>query len=85
MRRYLGARYRGPNGSMCDQCVLYKDVTVDAVGLFEHVDQLTMGFGQQKRGIGFGHMNGYESRLILQSVSDVVATPIDPSVYEKNR
>jgi hypothetical protein len=44
-----------------------------------------MGFGMQKRGIGFGHMNMFESRLILQWVSHVVATPIDPSIYGKDK
>jgi hypothetical protein len=85
MTHYLWARSIEPDGSMCDRCFLYKDVTVNAVGLFEHVDSLTMGFGMQQRGIGFGHMNMYESRLILQSVSHVVATPIDPSIYGKDK
>jgi hypothetical protein len=84
MNYYLSAFYKDKNGSVCERCRLYKEVTVDAVGLFEHVDKITTP-PEQRHLVGFGHMNGYESRLVLQSVLNVVTTPIDPSIYEKNK
>jgi hypothetical protein len=33
----------------------------------------------------YGHMGAWDSQLVLQSVSNVAAKPIDRSIYEKNR
>ena len=80
---YLSKLYIQKNGSECDRCPLYA-VTVDATGRFDHVDKITTPPEQRLR-VGFGHMNGHESQLVLESVSNVVASPIDPSLYERMR
>lgn len=41
--------------------------------------------GVRTHGVGFGHLNAALSRLVIQSVTDVVAAPIDVSVYEKDK
>ncbi|MGD0522591.1 MAG: hypothetical protein ABSA48_15150 [Terracidiphilus sp.] len=68
-------------GGMCLGCNRY-EVTATLVGRLDGVEDATMrrddagkitGFG------GFGHMNAYSARLVLQSVSDVTAKEIDYS------
>jgi hypothetical protein len=34
---------------------------------------------------GFGHIHGSLARLCWQSISNVVAMPIDPSIYDKGK
>jgi len=75
MGEYLSKNYK-----TCPYCPLYT-VTVNAIGRFDHIEKLRTD-PKDRRYVGFGHMNGYESQLVLQFVSDVVAKPIDPSVYE---
>lgn len=83
MTAYLSKLHTLKNGSACPLCPLYA-VTVDATGRFDHVDKIATP-PEQRRYVGFGHMNGYESQLVLESVSNVVASPIDPSIYERMR
>jgi len=74
----LAAQYKG-NG-MCLGCIK-NTVSATLVGRLDGVADATLkrdngkivGFG------GFGNLNGYAARLVLQSVSDVVAQPIDYS------
>jgi hypothetical protein len=81
MGEYLGKFYTNKKGQFCDRCPLYA-VVVDAIGRFDHVDKLKTP-PEQRHDTGFGHMNGYESQLVLQSVTDVTAQPIDPAIYEE--
>src|ERR1700734_1697012 len=69
--------------SMCLGCSRY-EVTATLIGRLDSVDDATLkrdasgkivGFG------GFGNMNAYPARLVLQSVSDVTPKEID---YSKN-
>lgn len=49
-------------------------------GRFDHVGK--EGLDPKARLlIGFGHMNAYDSQIVLQSVSNVIAEPIDPARY----
>jgi len=68
-------------GGMCLGCSRY-EVTATLVGRLDGVEDPSLrrdsegkivGFG------GFGHMNAYSARLVLQSVSDVVPKEIDYS------
>lgn len=68
-------------GGMCLGCNRY-EVTATLVGRLDAVKDATLqrdkagkiiGFG------GFGHMNAYSARLVLQSVSDVASLEIDYS------
>ncbi len=68
-------------GGMCLGCNRY-EVTATLVGRLDGVDDAAIrrddagkiiGFG------GFGHMNAYSARLVLESVSDVTSKEIDYS------
>jgi hypothetical protein len=48
-------------------------VIVMVTGRFDHV-----GWFTRITGHGFGHLNGWNSQFVLQSVRDVEAKPIDP-------
>ncbi|MGB7763033.1 MAG: hypothetical protein WBL61_24580 [Bryobacteraceae bacterium] len=62
----------------CYDCYLYH-VTASLTGRFDVAKDEPGPLG------GFGHMGMAGARLLIHSVSDVVATPIDPSVYEKRQ
>jgi hypothetical protein len=83
--RYLTAQSRT---SGCDegQCYLY-EVTVILTGRFDAVETVTCPDGTSlcPKGGGFGHFGLSCSRIVIKSVSDVVAKPTDPSVYEKKK
>jgi len=75
----LSAQYK--KGGMCLGCNKF-EVTATLVGRLDAVEKAgvqrdkagkIVGFG------GFGHMNAYATRLVLQSVSDVTSKEIDYS------
>ena len=90
MWKYLNQRVPYSNGKRCFDCPLY-EVTVTVVGRFDHKDSPMVAFRSSDAGIviyqfgGFGHLGAALSQIVVQSVSDVVAKPIDPSVYEKKK
>lgn len=81
MQKYLNKQPKDGRSS-CIHCPWYQ-VTVTAIGRFDHIvrDPTVPNFKWQ----GFGHLNFYESQLVLQSVKDVEAKRIDPSLYEKKQ
>jgi hypothetical protein len=81
MADYLKKEYQPKFGSRCISCPLYK-VVATIKGRFDHVDR----GGQDARNrllTGFGHLNAYDSQIVLWAVYDVVAEPIDPSRYDQ--
>ena len=88
--RLVLQKFRRTNGSICFECPLF-ELTVTVVGRFDHLEQQQVAIRENRKdkptphSAGFGHLNAFLSRLVWQLVSDVVATPIDPSVYEKDR
>lgn len=75
---FLSAPYKG--GGICLGCVRY---TVNAT-LVGRLDGVQAGIKRDGKGkivsvIGFGHLNAYSARLVLQSVSDVTSQEIDYS------
>ena len=62
-------------------------VTAILVGRFDHLEARKRAVRTSPGGeisvisLGFGHLGAWASRLAVQSVSDVVATPIDRAVY----
>jgi len=83
MRDFLSKQYVPKDkSSFCIGCPLYQ-VTITAIGRFDHIerDPNTPIFKRQ----GFGHLNAFESQLVLQSVKDLEAQPIDTSLYEKKK
>jgi hypothetical protein len=82
MADYLRTEYQPKGGSRCVSCPLYK-VVATVKGRFDHVNK--EGLDARARFlIGFGHLNTYDSQVFLQSVSDVVAYPVDPSRYDQS-
>lgn len=68
-------------GGMCLGCNRY-EVTATLVGRLDGVDDATIrrdGAGKITGFGGFGHMNAYTARLVLQSVSGVTSKEIDYS------
>jgi hypothetical protein len=82
MLEYLDKKYKPKDGSVCARCPLYR-VTATVVGRFEYVHKGDLN-SKADPPIGFGYQNSYESQLILQGVSDVVAEQIVRSAIEKH-
>jgi hypothetical protein len=63
-------------------------VTATMTGRFEHASLKAIRDTSNKieiiEPVGFGHMTMWDSQLVLQSVSDVVAKPVDGTVNEKS-
>lgn len=78
-----------------DFCTAFKcpkfSVTATFIGRFDYDDQKLRAFRNTSTGEvwpskgGFGHMNISPTQLVWQSVSDVVATPIERSYYLKSK
>jgi len=66
MREYLDKKYKAKDGSACARCAMYK-VTATVLGRFEHA---------AKGEAGFGYMNSYDSRVVVQGVANIVAEEI---------
>ena len=74
MQKYLAAQYKPKNKKIyCIGCSLYK-VTVTVIGRFDHV---------REQDGGFGHLNAYDSELVLQQVLEVSPEALDTAGYEK--
>lgn len=77
LEKHSGAKSRKPNR--------YRTVAT-VTGRFDHSQTPLIAFRPGTTGkvtyhfAGFGHLNGALSQLVVQSVSDVVATPIGPEL-----
>jgi hypothetical protein len=73
--RYLTAQKRG-KGCYEGECLLF-DVTATLTGRFDLTPSVTCPDGKSRcaREGGFGHFGLFIARLVIQSVSDVVAKP----------
>jgi len=68
-------------GGMCLGCNRY-EVTATLVGRIDAVEKAAISYDKAGKIVGFGgfgHMNAYNARLVLQSVSDVASTEVDYS------
>jgi hypothetical protein len=72
----------GKTVTVCINCPLFS-VTATVIGRFEHIKKEPEPSAHALA--GFGPLKAYDSQLVVQSVSEVVATPVDRSVYEKRR
>ena len=86
-RKYADTKFKWPDGGRCLDCPLYR-ILVTAEGRFDYFSGQTVAVGANPAGKGAG-VSGEDLpllRFVLQSVSDVAATPIDSSAYSrKNR
>jgi hypothetical protein len=68
-------------GGMCLGCNRY-EVTATLVGRLDAVEKAAISYDKAGKIVGFGgfgHMNAYSARLVLESVSDVASTEVDYS------
>jgi hypothetical protein len=68
-------------GGMCLGCNRY-EVTATLVGRVDAAEKAAIPYDKAGKIIGFGgfgHMNAYSARLVLESVSDVASTEVDYS------
>ena len=68
-------------GGMCLGCNRY-EVTATLVGRLDAVANAAIPYDKSGKIVGFGgfgHMNAYSARLVLESVSDVASTEVDYS------
>lgn len=68
-------------GGMCLGCNRY-EVTATLVGRVDAVEKAAISYDKAGKIVGFGgfgHMNAYSARLVLESVSDVASTEVDYS------
>jgi hypothetical protein len=88
LSKYVAEKFIRSNGERCWSCPLYK-VTATITGRFDHSNTPLVAIRSKKlvdyKSAGFGHLGAALSQLVVESVSDVVAEPIDPSLYEKNK
>jgi hypothetical protein len=88
--KFVLEKFKRTDGSRCFECPLF-EITVTVVGRFDHLEQQMVAIRDKANQkptpymAGFGHLNASLNRLVWQSVSDVEAKPIDPSIYEKRK
>ena len=72
----------GPPVAVFINCPLFLVIST-VTGRFDYIKKAVQEHSRIVS--GFGTLNSYDSQLVLQSVSDVVAKPIDPSRYEERK
>ena len=90
LEKYSAAKYKKHDGERCWRCPLYRLVAT-VTGRFDHSETPLVAFraGNTRKVsyhfAGFGHLNAALSQIVVQSVSSVEATSIDPALYENGR
>jgi len=83
-RKYSDTKFKWPDGGQCQDCPLYR-ITVTADGRFDYFASQTVAVRANpvEKAVAFTTVKPDLPLLwfVLQSVSDVSTTPIDPSVY----
>jgi hypothetical protein len=90
LKKHLYRKWKRADGNVCPECPLFS-ITVTVTGRFDHLEEKLVEIRANRDEVprryiaGFGHLNASPNRLVWQSVSDVVATPIDVTIYEKRK
>ena len=83
-QKFAAAKYRWPDKGVCQDCPLYR-ITVTATARFDYFPTQTVAVRSNPATKAVGYSAGDSNvpllRLVLQSVSDVTTSSIDPSVY----
>jgi hypothetical protein len=83
-RKYADTKFRWPDGGTCLDCPLYR-TNVTATGRFDYFEAQTVAVRANPATKAFIYFADEAEapllRLVLESVSDVLATPVDPAVY----
>jgi hypothetical protein len=85
-RKYADTKFKWPDGGRCQDCPLYR-ILVTAEGRLDYFagQAVAVGASPAEKAVGISGGDLPLLRFVLQSVSDVVATPIDPSVYSEKK
>jgi hypothetical protein len=81
-RKYVDAKFKWPDGGRCQDCPLYR-ILVTANGRFDYFAGQTdaVRANPAEKAVGSSASGLPLLRFVLESVSNVTATPIDPSLY----
>ena len=85
-RKYSDTKFKWPDGGRCQDCPLYR-ILVTADGRFDYFasQNVALRANPTEKAVGISSSDLPLLRFVLQSVLDVEATPIDPSVYSENK
>jgi len=89
-KRYVFQKIKDAVGRTCFSCPAF-DITMTVVGRFDYVEKSLIAVRENSNAephwflSGFGHMHGLSTRLVWQSISDVIVKPVNPSVYRDPR
>ena len=85
-QKYTGAKFHWADGGICLDCPLYR-ITASTTGRFDYFATQEVAVRADSTSkpftYGAGDANAPLFRCVVQSVSDVAATPIDASVYSE--
>jgi len=88
LQKFADAKFRWKDGGLCLDCPLYR-IRATVTGRFDYFETQTVAVRESATDKPFLHAtvdsNSPLSRLVLQSVEDVTATPIAPSTYSENK
>jgi carboxypeptidase family protein len=86
--KYADTKFKWPDGGTCLDCPLYR-INVTATGRFDYFETQTVAVRANPATKAFTNAAGDPNvpllRLVLVSVSDELATPIDPAVYTESK
>jgi hypothetical protein len=84
--KYSDTKFIWPDGGRCQDCPLYR-IIMTAVGRFDYFASqiVALRANPTEKAVGISAGNLPLLRFVLQSVSDVAATPIDPYVYSEKK
>jgi len=85
LRQYADAKFKWPDGGYCKDCPLYR-IKVTATARFDYFKTQTVSVRANPQTKAFSYSAGDDPnapllRFVLESIKDVSATPVDPSVY----
>lgn len=89
-RHYADAKFKWPDGGVCQDCPLYR-IEVTVIARFDYFKTRAVSVRLNPQTQAFGYTAGDDPsaplmRFVLLSVEDVSATPVNPSTYSsKNR
>lgn len=87
---YLSKQFKPKGRNLCISCPLYS-VTATFTGRLDYADHRLRAYRNKEGkvigagGNGFGYLGAWDVRLVMETVSDVVATRIDPAIYQPKK
>jgi hypothetical protein len=88
LQKYAASKFKWPDGGTCQDCPLYR-IVLTAVGRFDYFPTQTVSVRANPVTKALHYSAGEPNlpllRLVLNSVSNVATTPIDPSVYTEKK